>query len=214
MIREHGIDSIVQSDFTEVGFRVLNPLVFLPSYNKSESYVIKVKDWDVDLPPVNIKVPSEPLIYCCMCRFYNKRYATVSIVKEDRSFDYMMHGLQLDKGTFITNTSVHVEIPNRGSHIYHRINKRTTAWHHKVFSEGTSVERYHLRNFCKLNHELDDEVYKMYCAACRGHKIGGPRKRKCECVGRGDVQQYPPPMFDPDQMIMEWDPFGRSRQST
>jgi hypothetical protein len=211
MIKEHGIDSIVQSDFTEVSFRILNPIVFLPSYHKTESYVIKVKDWDVEIPPVLVKIPSEPIIYACFCRYYNKRYATVSVEKEERNYDYKMHTLQLDKGSFITTTSTKVDIPNRGSHIYSRINKRTAAWHHLVFSENASVDRFHIKNFCRLNHDIEDEVYKMYCAACRGHRTGTPRLRKCDCVGRGDVREYPPPAFDPDQMIMEWDPFGRQR---
>jgi len=211
MIRECGLNSVVQCSYDKVHFKIINPLIFLPSHNAECNYVIRVKNWGDEIPPVTVTVKSEPIVYCCLCQYYGLPYGTVEVEREKRDYEYKMYAIQLDKGTFITQTKASVDIPCKGTHMYQRINKRTAQWHKMLFEQNTRMDRFHIRNLCRRDHGMDEEVYKLWCPKCSGHKGGVPGVRVCDCLDAREYPRYPLPEHDPDQLIMHWEPFGRLR---
>lgn len=213
MIREHGIDTVVRTDHHTLGFRTISPIIFLPCFHKREKYVISVKNYESEIPPVTLTIRSEPMIFLCLCKFYNDRHSTVTISREHHGHDVTLYGLQLSRGTFVTPTHSSVRVTDKGHHIFSRINKRTAHIQRRINVHNVPVETYHIRDFCKGDHDVREEIFKQYCAQCNGHIMGSPELRKCDCLELHDSLVLPSYEYDSDVLIMpsEWEPFKLER---
>jgi hypothetical protein len=154
MAKDHGLTSIVKSDTRSISFRTISPLIFLPCFHKKENYVISVKSNDFEVPPVTIDIKSEPFKYICLCKFYNEKYAIVTVSREVPGYDARLYGLQLDRGTFVMPKCSSVPVPNAGNYMYSKINQRTAQAKHRMSVHGVVAETYQLKDFCKGDHPM------------------------------------------------------------
>jgi hypothetical protein len=209
MAKDHGLNAIVKSDTRSLSFRTISPLVFFPSFHKKENFVISVKSRDFEVPPVTIEFKSEPMIYMCLCKFYNEKYAIVTVSRDLPGYDTRLYGIQLDKGTFMLPNCSSVPVPNAGDYIYGRINKRTAQVKHRMSVHGVSAETYQLKDFCKGDHPMSVEIFKQFCPQCNGHIGCVPGLRKCECTGLPDTPASDVDTYVNQGLIMplDWEPF-------
>ncbi len=209
MAKDHGLTAIVKSDTRSISFRAISPLIFLPSFHKKEKFVISVKSKDFEVPPVTIDIESEPFMYICLCKYYNEKYAIVSVSRELPGYDSRLYGLQLDRGTFVMPKCSSVPVPEAGKYMYSKINKRTAQGKHRMSVHGVPAETYQLKDFCKGDHPMTVEIFKQFCPQCNGHIGCVPGLRQCECTGLPNA-----PFSDVDSYInqglimpLDWEPF-------